>query len=113
MRKCKLEYNPSNEEHRELMEYLISEGAAILEGIDENGEPIYMFDMEVLEEVMPELHAVMQQDMDQVLVDLFQKGLIDVSYDENLNALMSISEEGKIALLESGFNLDNEKDIGQ
>lgn len=106
-----MEYDPSNEEHREIMEYLISEGAAILEGIDEEGEPIYMFDMEILEEVMPELHAVMQHDMDQVLVDLYQKGLIDVSYDEDLNALMSISEEGKIALLELGFNLnDNQKD---
>jgi Tfp pilus assembly ATPase PilU len=106
-----LEYNPSDEEHREIMEYLISEGAAILEGIDEDGEPIYVFDMEVLEEVMPELHQVMQQDMDQVLVDLYQKGLIDVSYDENLNAMMTISEEGKVQLLEAGFNLNHEEDI--
>ena len=83
-----MEYDPSNEEHKEIMEYLLSEGAAILEGIDEDGEPVYMFDMEILEEVMPELHAVMQEDMDQVLVDLYQKGLIDVSYDENLNAII-------------------------
>jgi len=92
------------------MEYLISEGAAILDGIDENGEPIYKFDMDVLEEVMPELHAVMQEDMDQVLVDLYQQGLIEVSYDENLNALMSISEQGKVALLEAGFDLDDNED---
>jgi len=92
------------------MEYLISEGAAILDGIDENGEPIYKFDMDVLEEVMPELHAVMQEDMDQVLVDLYQQGLIEVSYDENLNALMSISEQGKVALLEAGFDLDENED---
>lgn len=105
-----MEYNPSDEEHQEIMEYLISEGAAILDGIDENGEPIYKFDMDVLEEVMPELHAVMQQDMDQVLVDLYQQGLIEVSYDENLNALMSISEQGKVALLEAGFDLDENED---
>ena len=105
-----LEYNPSDEEHREIMEYLISEGAAILDGIDENGEPIYKFDMDVLEEVMPELHAVMQEDMDQFLVDLYQQGLIEVSYDENLNALMSISEQGKIALAEAGFDLDDSED---
>jgi len=92
------------------MEYLISEGAAILDGIDEDGEPVYKFDMDVLEEVMPELHAVMQEDMDQVLVDLYQKGLIEVSYDENLNALMSISEQGKVALLEAGFDLDENED---
>jgi hypothetical protein len=103
-----LEYNPSDEEHKEIMEYLLSEGAAILDGIDEDGEPVYMFDMEILEEVMPELHAVMQEDMDQVLVDLYQKGLIEVSYDENLNAIMSISEQGKVALAEAGFNLDED-----
>ena len=102
-----MEYDPSNEEHEELMQYLISEGAAILEGIDEEGEPVYMFDMEILEEVMPELHAVLEQDMDQVLVDLYQKGLIDVSYDEDLNAQMFISEDGKKALIENGFNLDS------
>jgi hypothetical protein len=105
-----LEYDPSNEEHKEIMEYLISEGAAILDGLDEDGEPVYMFDMEILEEVMPELHAVMQEDMDQVLVDLYQKGLIEVSYDENLNAIMAISEEGKKSLIEAGFNLNDEED---
>ena len=105
-----LEYNPSDEEHQEIMEYLISEGAAILEGIDEDGEAIYRFDMDILEEVMPELHAVMQEDMDQVLVDLFQKGLIEVSYDEELNAIMSISEQGKVALAEAGFDLNEDED---
>jgi len=105
-----LEYNPSNEEHKEIMEYLLSEGAAILEGIDEDGEPVYMFDMEILEEVMPELHAVMQEDMDQVLVDLYQKGLIDVSYDEDLNAMMTISKEGKDVLLKMGFDLSDSED---
>ena len=108
-----MEYDPSNEEHKEIMEYLLSEGAAILEGIDEDGEPVYMFDMEILEEVMPELHAVMQEDMDQVLVDLYQKGLIDVSYDENLNAIIAISEEGKRSLIEAGFNLNEDYDTEQ
>ena len=111
MRKCKMEYDPSDEEHQAIMEYLISEGAATLEGIDEDGEAIYQFDMEILEEVMPELHAVMQEDMDQVLVDLYQKGLIEVSYDEELNAIMSISEQGKIALTEAGFNLDDSEEL--
>lgn len=107
-----MEYNPSDEEHMQIMEYLVAEGAAFLEGLDEDGEAIYMFDMDVLEEVMPELHAVMQEDMDQVLVDLFQKGLIDISYDEDLNALMTVSEQGKLALTEAGFNLnDNQEDI--
>jgi hypothetical protein len=92
------------------MEYLLSEGAAILEGIDEDGEPVYRFDMEILEEVMPELYQVMQDDMDQVLIDLYQKGLIDVTYDEELNAQMTISEEGRIALMQAGFDMDDSED---
>lgn len=106
-----MEYDPSDEDHQEMMEYLISEGAAIFDGVSEDGEPIYKFDMDILEEVMPELHAVMQDDMDQVLVDLYLKGLIEVSYDEELNAIMSISDQGKVALSEAGFELDDSQDI--
>jgi len=101
-----LEFDPSNEEHREIMEYLVSEGAAELDGIDEDGEPIYKFDMEVLEEVMPELHQAMIDDMDQILIDLYQKGLIEISYDEDLNAQMKVSEEGRNALIQAGFDMD-------
>jgi hypothetical protein len=105
-----MEYDPSNEEHKEIMEYLLSEGAARFEGFDDDGEPIYSFDMELLEEVMPELHQVMQDDMDSILIDLFQKGLIEVEYDEDLNARMNVSEQGKTALLEAGFDLDGSED---
>lgn len=105
-----MEYNPSDEEHIELMEYLVSEGAAILDGLDEDGEAIYRFDMEVLEEVMPELHQAMQDDIDKELIDLFQRGLIEISYDEELNAHMSVSEEGKKALSDAGFDLGNSEE---
>lgn len=105
-----MEYDPSNDEHREVMNRLIEEGAAILDGIDEDGEPVYKFDMNVLEEVSPELHQAMIDDMDKVLIDLYQKGLIDITYDEDLNAQMSISEEGKEALIEAGFNLDGSEE---
>jgi len=91
------------------MDYLIEEGAAMLDGIDEDGDPVYKFDMEVLEEVMPELHQVMMDDMDKVLLDLFEKGLVEVSYDENLNALMSITSEGREAMIDAGFDMDNDE----
>ena len=102
-----MEYDPSDEDHIEIMEYLVSEGAAFFDGIDEDGETIYRFDMDVLEEVMPELYQVMQDDMDQVLIDLYLKGLIEVSYDENLNAQMTISEDGKRALQAEGFDMND------
>jgi hypothetical protein len=96
----------SDEEHEGLMDYLISEGAAEIEGLDEYGEIIYKFDMDVLEEVSPELHQVLLDDMDKVLIDLYKDGLIEVNYDEELNAQMSVSEEGREALRRAGFDLD-------
>jgi hypothetical protein len=105
-----MDYDSSNEEHREIMDYLVSEGAASWDGVDEDGEPIYKFDMEMLEEIMPDLHQAMIDDMDKVLLDLYEKGLIEVSYDEDLNAMMAISEEGKIALIQAGFDMDSEED---
>jgi hypothetical protein len=105
-----VEYNPSNEEHYSAMQHLIEEGAAILDGIDEDGEPVYKFDMEILEEVMPELHQAMMDDMDKVLLDLYQKGLIEITYDENLNAQMSVSPEGKQALEDAGFDMDSSEE---
>jgi len=102
-----MDYDPSNEDHLEIMQYLMAEGAAMFDGYDDEGEPIYKFDMEILEEVMPELHQAMKDDLDQILLDLFQEGLLDVVYDENLNAQFDISEAGKIALMQSGFDIDD------
>jgi hypothetical protein len=101
-----MEYDPSDEEHRKIMEHLVEEGAAIFDGIDEDGEPIYKFDLDVLEEVSPELYQVMMDDMDEILLDLYKKGLIEISYDEELNAQMSISPEGREALVQAGFDMD-------
>ena len=107
----KLEYDPSDEEHLQIMEYLVSEGAAILEGLDEDGEPVYKFDMDILEEVMPDLYQVMIDDLDQELIELYKNGLIEISYDEELNANMTVSEQGKIALSELGYDFnDSEED---
>lgn len=106
-----MEYDPNDEVHQSIMENLVLEGAAILDGVDENGEPHYVFDMDILEEVSPELHAAMQEEVDLVLLDLYQKNLIDVTYDENLNAVLIYSEQGKVALLELGFNLDESEEI--
>jgi len=100
-----MEYDPSDEEHREIMERLVEEGAAIFDGVDEDGGPIYKFDLDVLEEVSPELYQVMMDDMDEILLDLYKKGLIEISYDEELNAQMSISPEGREALIEAGFDM--------
>lgn len=103
-----MEYDYSNEEHRELMEHLLEEGAVIFDGLDEDGQPVYKFDMETLEEVMPELYQVLTDDMDAILLDLFQKDLIEISYDENLNANMKMSLEAIGVLEQAGFDFSGE-----
>jgi hypothetical protein len=105
-----MEFDPSDEEHTRIMEYLVSEGAAMIDGVTDDGEITYKFDMDMLEEIMPDLHQVLIDDMDELLIDLYKRGLIEISYDENLNAEMSISEEGKIALIEAGFDLSSEEE---
>jgi hypothetical protein len=105
-----MEFDPSNEEHVEILQYLVSEGAAEIDGVDQDGELIYKFDMEALEDIMPELHQVLMDDMDKVLIDLYEKNLIEVSYDEELNAQMAISPEGRIALEDAGFDLGDYED---
>lgn len=102
-----MDYDSSDERHNEIMEYLVSEGAAFLDGVDENGEAIYKFDMEMLEEVMPDMYEVLMNDMDEQLIHLYKKGLINVTYDEELNAILEVSEEGKQALIENGFSFDD------
>lgn len=105
-----MNYDSSDESHLEIMEYLVAEGAAFLDGMDEDGEVIYGFNMEVLEEVMPELYQVLMNDMDDVLIDLYKKDLIEVSYDENLNAQITISPEGKQILWQAGFDMDGSEE---
>ena len=105
-----MEYDPSDERHKEIMEYLLAEGAAFLDGMDEDGEPIYGFDLEILEEVMPEMHQVIMDDIDDQLIEMYKDGLIEVSYDEELNAHIKVTEQGRIAMIEAGFDLDDSEE---
>lgn len=105
-----MEYDPNDENHAEIMAWLVAEDAAIFAGFDESGEPIYNFDMDILEEIAPEIYAQMQQDIDEILVDLYKKDLVEITYDEDLNALIFISDEGKAILESAGFDLDDSEE---
>jgi hypothetical protein len=84
--------------------YLIRVGAAIWDGMDGEGERIFKFNMPLLQEVMPELYDQIMEDVDVVMLELYDKGLVEVEYDEDLNAIFKISEEGRKALAEYGFD---------
>ena len=81
--------------YEEIMEYLIDSNAMYATGINDNGEVVYRFNLDILEVVMPELHKVVLEEIDQDLMELYKMGLVDIDYDENLNARFKVSEKGQ------------------
>jgi hypothetical protein len=90
-------------DNEELMEFLKEAGAVDIDGIDDDGEFIYSFNMPVLKEVFPPLFEAIAKDIDNSLLELYKKGLIEVSYDEELNAEFKLSDEAKSILTDMGF----------
>jgi hypothetical protein len=89
-------------EPEESLEYYIEIGAVEIAGIEEDGEFIFKITPQA-ETLAPELWEAHQEHVDGVLVDLFEKGLLSVSYDENLDAHIELSEEGKAVAKEFGL----------
>ena len=92
------------EETEQIIEYLVSQGAAEWDGMDEYGERMFRFNLDVLKEVMPELYNEIMGDVDSVMMELFQQGLVDIEYTENLEAMFKISEKAKQILDELGIS---------
>lgn len=83
-------------------EYFLAIGAIEMIGVDINGEMIFKIS-ERCQEVAPELWAAHQKHVDETLIMLFEKGLINVTYNENLEALIEVSEEAKKEIQSMGL----------
>lgn len=92
------------EETEEIIEYLVSQGAAEWDGMDEFGERMYKFNLDVLKGLMPELYDEIMADVDNTMLELFEKGLVDIEYNENLEALFKISDKAKEILEDLGID---------
>ena len=97
-----------DEEFEEKLDYYLSIGVVELVGVDEDGEIIYEI-TEKAETEAPELWAAHRDYVDQALLDLYDKGLITVEYNENLEALINMTPEGYEAARELGL-LDFDED---
>lgn len=84
------------------MEHYLKIGAISLAGMDENGEIIYCIE-DRAKEIAPELWEAHIKYVDESLVKLYEKGLLQVEYDENLEALLHISPEGQKIAKEMGL----------
>ena len=100
------------EETEMTIQYLVEQGAAEWDGIDKYGERMFKFNMPILLEVMPELYHEIMADLDNTMLDLYKKELVEVEYNENLEAIFTISEKAKNMLdeLGMGYLFDNDPD---
>ena len=94
----------TDEETEFVIQYLVDHGAAEWDGMDQYGERMFKFNMDVLAKVMPDLWQQIMNDVDQTLLDLFNAGLANVEYDENLEATISLTEDGEEALKALGID---------
>lgn len=81
------------DEYSEKLAYYLSIGAVELVGVDEDGEIIYEITEKAKTEA-PELWEMHQEYVDEALIGLYEEGLLTVEYDDNLEAKISLTEEG-------------------
>lgn len=92
----------------EKLAYYLEVGAIELQGIDESGEFIFSIN-ESAKELAPELWEAHSDYVNDTLLKLYEKGLVNVSYDENLEAIIEITPEGMEIIKASGLvNIDED-----
>jgi hypothetical protein len=77
-------------------------GAIELEGMDEDGEIVFSI-TEKAKELAPELWEAHIEHIDESLIALYEMDLIEVEYDDNLEAIIKIKPEGYEMAKEMGL----------
>lgn len=86
----------------ESIEHYIEIGAVTLQGVDEDGEFIFAVS-EKAKEVAPKLWEIHTAYVDDMLIQLYEKDLISIEYNENLEAIITLSDEGRKIAKEMGL----------
>jgi hypothetical protein len=84
-----------------MYEYL-QMGAIEVVGIEDDGEFIFRI-TELAKDLAPELWEAHVEEVDKVFLELFDLGLISITYNENLEAEFQLTEEGKMKAKEYGI----------
>ena len=92
----------SEENEDSKMQHYLDIGAITIEGVDENGEIIFAIS-ENAKEIAPELWQAHEEYVDNSLIELYKAGMINITYDENLEATIEMSKEGYKAAKELGL----------
>jgi hypothetical protein len=86
----------------------IAMGAVNIEGVNKDGEFIFSVS-EKAKDMAPLLWKAHTEYVDNVLIELLEKNLINVSYNENLEAFVELSDDGRAIVEELGlYPLDDE-----
>ena len=93
----------NDEEALEQIQYYIDIGAIRLAGYNEDGEAVFELNEEFTKEHAPELWDAHMAYVDENLIELFQDGLMEIEYDENLEAIMHFTKEGFEIAKEKGI----------
>jgi len=92
-----MDYSDEDREDNLKLAHYLEIGAIEVAGMSEDGEVIFAIS-EDAKEIAPELWESHMQYVDKTLMELYEKDLIKVEYDENLEATITLSGEGlKIA----------------
>ena len=84
-----------------MYEYIQS-GAIEVSGIDETGEFIFQI-TEKAKDVAPDLWEAHEEHLNKTFLELFDRGLVNISYNEDLEATFELTEEGKKVAKEHGL----------
>ena len=100
-----------DEANDERLAYYLEIGAVSFEGVDESGEIIYSI-TDLAKELAPELWQSHTNYVDKSLMELYEQGLVEVEYNENLEATLHITPEGQKVAREKGLiEMDLDQDI--
>jgi len=83
------------EDYDEVMAEMLDQGILEVAGIDEEDGQFLLQLGPNAQELAPELYEAWVGDIDEDLMSLYQKGLIDIEYDEELNVSFGLTEKGK------------------
>jgi len=103
------DYELTPEEEDAVMAYLEEVGAMEWVGMDESGDRIMKPNFDKLKEFAPEIYEGIMEELNNDLMELYEIGLIEVSYDDNLDPMFSISPEGLKFMEEKGFSIEEDK----
>ena len=92
----------------EKLAYYLEVGAIEVVGIQDDGEFIFKIN-ESAKDLAPELWDAHEDYVNDTLLDLYEKGLINVSYDESLEAIVEITPEGMDIVKAAGLIDINEE----